>query len=667
MDWVQSARRRAAQSFKDGIFPAGASGASSSSNTKLRTSLLLFFLLFLATWMYQHARVGKGAKYTARATSFVEGHDAVAAEVPAPATDAIEAVANVTSGPASGGVDGEEARNATAARLQHDYEELLDAVEHFGNVSLPLDLLARFRTIEEECWRPHTSLDLTGHVVGITAIAIFVLAYLTVIFEEKLSEGGAKYHKSISMTIAAGLIWILIAFEYRIKAPHMLDEVESAFRTSFLEFGETFLFLVVAMTYVETLSAMNVFKCVKCLLVDMRFSLKQLFWVTGLLSFLLSPLADNLTTALLMGAVIRSVGSSHDDFMTLSLVNIVVASNAGGAFSPFGDITTLMIWQKGKLGMRDFPHIIVPSLVNWLIPAFFLQRALPEGKPTPSSERSRLSVHAVLVVMLFFLTIATTALAHAWLKLPAVLGMMTGLGFLQLYGYALSRVQSTRVRAGRGGKQWHLTQSRERVVVSVGDAQDSAYGPSWHEEEESLFNLLAKIDWDTLLFFYGVIVSVGGLGVMGYLSALANFAFNELGPVSAPPPLPLSPPPRPTPIRHFADSLPSSLFLHSPTPFWTEQKPANILVGGLSALIDNIPVLYSVLVANPSMARADWMLVTLTSGCGGSILSFGSAAGVGLSGQEPKHYNFHSHLNWSWAIIFGYVGSIIAHFILNGF
>ena len=350
--------------------------------------------------------------------------------------------------------------------------------------------------------------------------------------------------------------------------------------------------------------------------------------------------------------------------MTLSLVNIVVASNAGGAFSPFGDITTLMIWQKGKLGMRDFPHIIVPSLVNWLIPAFFLQRALPEGKPTPSSERSRLSVHAVLVVMLFFLTIATTALAHAWLKLPAVLGMMTGLGFLQLYGYALSRVQSTRVRAGRGGK--HLTQSRERVVVSVGDAQDSAYGPSWHEEEESLFNLLAKIDWDTLLFFYGVIVSVGGLGVMGYLSALANFAFNELGPVSAPP-LPLSPPPRPTPIRHFADSLPSSLFLHSPTPFWTEQKPANILVGGLSALIDNIPVLYSVLVANPSMARADWMLVTLTSGCGGSILSFGSAAGVGLSGQEPKHYNFHSHLNWSWAIIFGYVGSIIAHFILNGF
>ena len=570
MDWVQSARRRAAQSFKDGIFSAGAGGASSSSNTKLRTSLLLFFLLFLATWMYQHARVGKGAKYTARATSFVEGHDAVAAEVPAPATDAIEAVANVTSGPASGGVDGEEARNATAARLQHDYEELLDAVEHFGNVSLPLDLLARFRTIEEECWRPHTSLDLTGHVVGITAIAIFVLAYLTVIFEEKLSEGGAKYHKSISMTIVTGLIWILIAFEYRIKAPHMLDEVESAFRTSFLEFGETFLFLVVAMTYVETLSAMNVFKCAKCLLVDMRFSLKQLFWVTGLLSFLLSPLADNLTTALLMGAVIRSVGSSHDDFMTLSLVNIVVASNAGGAFSPFGDITTLMIWQKGKLGMRDFPHIIVPSLVNWLIPAFFLQRALPEGKPTPSSERSRLSVHAVLVVMLFFLTIATTALAHAWLKLPAVLGMMTGLGFLQLYGYALSRVQSTRVRAGRGGK--HLTQSRERVVVSVGDAQDSAYGPSWHEEEESLFNLLAKIDWDTLLFFYGVIVSVGGLGVMGYLSALANFAFNELGPVSAPP-LPLSPPPRPTPIRHFADSLPLPFSFTPPPPFGRSRSP----------------------------------------------------------------------------------------------
>ena len=179
--------------------------------------------------------------------------------------------------------------------------------------------------------------------------------------------------------------------------------------------------------------------------------------------------------------------------------------------------------------------------------------------------------------------------------------------------------------------------------------------------------MLAKIDWDTLLFFYGVIVSVGGLGVMGYLSALANFAFNELGPVSAPP-FSLSHRHR---IRHRSAILLTLFPFPSPPhpllPFWTEQKPANILVGGLSALIDNIPVLYSVLVANPSMPRADWMLLTLTSGCGGSILSFGSAAGVGLSGQEPKHYNFHSHPNWSWAIIFGYVGSIIAHSILNGF
>ena len=611
-------------------------------NNKLRSALFLFVLLFLSTWTYQHSSVGRHhlnrrstPKDLTRGRGAVVGAGAATSEngTSAGGDGAVEVEGPISADHTTISSDSSERLNLTQT-----YEDLLDAVQQLGNESSVYyhadKVLTNFHKIEEECRRAHTSLDLTGHLVGLTGVGIFLVSYATVVCEEQLSKF-AKYHKSVPMTVAAGLIWILIAFEYKIKAPWMLEEVESAFRTSFLEFGETFLFLVVAMTYVNAMEAMGVFKCVQSFLVEKRFTLKQLFWVTGVLSFVLSPLADNLTTALLMGAVIRSVGSADETFMTLSLVNIVVASNAGGAFSPFGDITTLMIWQKGKLGMADFPHIVVPSLVNWLIPAYLIQKNLPEGRPSTSNERSRLSLNAFLVVLLFFFTVAMTALLHAWLKLPAVLGMMTGLGLLQLFGYGLEVSRGRAQKGSRGGKQWLLKQSRDRVVVSVGadddggegDAEEGGGGHSaGHQQDQLLFSLLSKIDWDTLLFFYGVIVAVGGLGVMGYLSAIAEFGFNELG-----------------------------------------AKPANILIGGLSALIDNIPVLYAVLVANPVMPRADWMLVTLTSGCGGSILSFGSAAGVGLMGQEPKHYNFHRHLQWSWAIIIGYVASILVHFALNGF
>src|SRR3954453_16114965 len=104
-------------------------------------------------------------------------------------------------------------------------------------------------------------------------------------------------------------------------------------------------------------------------LVAAGLSLRALFWVTGALAFVVSPVADNLTTALLLGTVAMAVGRSQPRFVPLACINIVVAANAGGAFSPFGDITTLMVWQVGRVPFAGFFGLVLPSLVNWLVPA----------------------------------------------------------------------------------------------------------------------------------------------------------------------------------------------------------------------------------------------------------------------------------------------------------
>jgi len=146
------------------------------------------------------------------------------------------------------------------------------------------------------------------------------------------------------------------------------------------------------------------------------------------------------------------------------------------------------------------------------------------------------------------------------------------------------------------------------------------------------FSRINQIEWDTLLFFYGVILCVGGLAVFGYLELVSQLMYHDLG-----------------------ANLSAA---HTATP-------ANILVGFISAIVDNIPVMFSVLTMNPDMSVGQWLLVTLTAGIGGSMLSIGSAAGVALMGQAKGHYTFTSHLKWSWAVALGYFAGVITHLWLN--
>src|SRR5699024_3318502 len=135
-----------------------------------------------------------------------------------------------------------------------------------------------------------------------------------------------------------------------------------------------------------------------------HFTYRQLFWITGLLAFFLSPLIDNLTTALVLSAVALSVARGNRRFIALACINIVVGANAGGAYSPFGDVTTLMVWQSGHVDFLSFFNLFFPAVISFLIPAVCMHFAVPKATPDAGEEPGGIKRGGVLVMVLFALT-----------------------------------------------------------------------------------------------------------------------------------------------------------------------------------------------------------------------------------------------------------------------
>ncbi len=445
----------------------------------------------------------------------------------------------------------------------------------------------------------HATMDLTSHWVGYVSIAIFVIAYAFVMAEEV-----THLRKSKPVLLAAGLIWGIIGWIYASNGmPHA---AEVAARHNILEYAELFLFLLVAMTYINAMDERRVFEALRVKLVSAGFSFRKIFWVTGVLAFFISPVADNLTTALLMCAVVMAIGKDNVKFVSIACVNIVVAANAGGAFSPFGDITTLMVWQKGIVDFWTFFNLFIPSAVNWFVPAFIMSLAVPNIKPSSEGDDMKMKRGAIVVMILFLLTICTAVSFHQFLHLPPMMGMMTGLSFLKLFGYYLKKTHKTI------GQRFRRRRGEEGEEIGDIIAFD-------------VFKKVARAEWDTLFFFYGVILCVGGLGFIGYLGMVSELMYTGWG-----------------------------------------ATYANIMVGILSAIVDNIPVMFAVLSMSPEMSQGQWLLATLTAGVGGSMLSIGSAAGVALMGQARGMYTFGGHLKWTPVIALGYAASIWVHFLVNG-
>lgn len=466
---------------------------------------------------------------------------------------------------------------------------------------LLLYLPALAMAVELQNLPEHLQIDWLAY----TCLAIFLAAILLASFEEFL-----LLKKSKPMLLSAGLIWGLIG-----SVTHGSDEAhlaEAAVRQSLLQYAELMLFMLVVMTYINAMTERGVFVALRSWLSRRDINYRQLFWLTGGSAFFLSPFLDNLSTTLLIGAVVMALGQQNPRFIGIACVNVVVASNAGGSFSPFGDITTLMVWQQdivgtnGRVGFFTFFHLFIPAAINFLIPALLMHPFLPQDQLPRHLEPGIMLRGARRIIGLFLLTIVTAICFQGLLHLPAVIGVLTGLSYLQFFGYYLKKTHSI-----------HETHLVDEASLTLPFSTES-------RKPFDIFLKVARAEWDTLFFLCGVILSVGGLAYLGLMGLVSEIMYIQWGATAA-----------------------------------------NILVGLSSAILENIPTMSVVLAMNPEMSIGQWLLVTLTAGIGGSLLSIGSAAGIALMGQSSGHYSFFSHLRWTPAILLGFALSVMVHLWLN--
>nr|WP_314998945.1 sodium:proton antiporter NhaD [uncultured Campylobacter sp.] len=431
------------------------------------------------------------------------------------------------------------------------------------------------------------ALNLTTTWVGIACLIIFVVGYFFIATEENFHMDKAK------PAIFIGTFMFLLIGFYMLANGLDVHSLQNEVNHLILEISQIVFFLMVAMTYIEALIERDVFNALKYNLVSKGYTYKKLFWLTGVLAFFISPVADNLTTALILSTVLLTIDKNNVNFLVAGAINIVVAANAGGAWSPFGDITTLMAWAAGKAPFIDFFALFPASFIGWLVTAFLLARVVPEGSPhfDPATEpKVSIKKGGKVVIGLGAFTIFSAVMMHQLFHLPAMWGMMFGFSLLSLYTYIYKKTNK-------------------------------------NEEPMHVFHYMSKIENNTLFFFFGILAAVGALHFVGFLNYAVSL-YDKFGATAV-----------------------------------------NIGVGFLSAIVDNVPVMSAVLKANPMMGAdagenlSQWLLVTLTAGIGGSMISFGSAAGVGVMGKLKGIYTFGAHMRLAWTVVVGYVVSVAIWYV----
>jgi Na+/H+ antiporter NhaD/arsenite permease-like protein len=393
----------------------------------------------------------------------------------------------------------------------------------------------------------------------LAAAIIFVLGYLFITFEHHI--GAQKAPMSLVM---AGLLWFLVSRQ-DIDFAHDMEEAG-------WEVTQIVFFLLFAMTLVELISRLGFFELIRARLLERRWNNTRQFVVLMILTFFLSALLDNLTTTIVMIEIARRF--FRDRNLLVAGAGIVILANAGGAWSPIGDVTTIMLWLAGKFSSGEIvTEAFLPAAAHGIVATGLLARTIVDEPRDDSRETLRLTVSPTAKVMI---TASLLCFSLPFIATQLDLAPFIGLGF----GFGVVGVLTNKFA--------------NRVASPTGAVDDGA--PRQTTMERDIEEVIKEVDFSSLIFFIGILLSVAALGAMGVL-----------------------------------DQLSDSLFGDAPND--ARIATGTVLMGWASAVIDNVPLTAVAIDTVPTDDPRLWSLLAYTVGTGGSHLVIGSAAGVVAMGR----------------------------------
>lgn len=450
----------------------------------------------------------------------------------------------------------------------------------------------------------------------ILIVSIFVLGYLAITLEHNL-----KIDKLIPALIMMALAWAGIAFGLENFtswfnshnstlidgfASYNAEQKHEIFESTLLHhFGKTceiLIFLVGAMTIVEIIDHFNGFQTFKTIIKTRKK--RSLLWIVCILGFILSAIIDNLTATIVLITILRKIVSEPKLRMYYAGM-IIIAANAGGAWSPIGDVTTTMLWMANKTSaMHLITHLLLPSAVCMVLPTF-IASLLPAFKGELQIEEDTTVVNksGSLMLILGLTMIVFVPIFKTITHLPPYVGMMLSLGIVAL------------VAEFRSNRSFNMSNVADEEENGTDHAEGHASSPT--------FRALAKIEMPSILFFLGILMTVAALESLGMIY---NFGQS----VNA--------------------AMPESIFV--------------TLLGVGSAVIDNVPlVAASIGMFQHGIDHSTWHYIAYAAGTGGSMLIIGSAAGVVAMGMEKISFFWYLK-NISWLALIGYLAGAGVFFLL---
>lgn len=445
--------------------------------------------------------------------------------------------------------------------------------------------------------------------LSIAIILAFVIGYLFIAIESV-----TKINKAAIALLMFVVCWTIFMIDPASLVPalasvdhsQMANAVSKIIEEHLGETGTTLFFLMGAMTIVELVDQNGGFNFVKDTLKTK--SKRSLLWRIAIMTFILSAILDNLTTSIVMIMILRKLVKERKDRVIYASL-VIIAANSGGAFSPIGDVTTIMLWNKGVITAAGvLTEVLIPSIVSMVIPAYVLSLSLkgelvvPEANKAANAEEDYLT--ASQRKLIFFLGVGGLIFVPIFktiTHLPPFVGILLVLGIL-----------------------WTVTESMYRHLE-----HDDCDGM-----QKRVSRMLTRIDMSTILFFLGILMAVGSLQTIGALAQLGeglNVWFDG---------------------NHYL---------------------VTGIIGVLSSIVDNVPLVAGCMGMYPVQAVGDmavdgifWQLLAYCAGVGGSMLIIGSAAGVVVMGLEKITFGWYmKHI--SWVAFLGYIAGIISYWALRTF